>query len=61
MAPRPKMPAPQAPVRMPMPDDAQALAAKKRAQNALMSSRGRDSTDLSDNANLGGGDMALGK
>jgi hypothetical protein len=46
MASKPKMPPPQPTVRMPLPNDEQALAAKKRAQNALMSSRGRESTDL---------------
>lgn len=57
MAAKPQMPAPQAPVRMPDPDDAISAAAKKRAQNALMSGRGRESTDLT-----GAGDTSsLGK
>lgn len=46
MAPKPKMPAPQATVRMPSPDDEQALAAKRLKQQSLLSSRGRESTDL---------------
>jgi hypothetical protein len=46
MASKPKMPKPQPVTRMPVPDDENALAAKKRAQNALMAQRGRESTDL---------------
>ncbi len=46
MASKPKMPKPQPVTRMPVPDDEAALAAKKRAQNALMAQRGRESTDL---------------
>lgn len=49
MAPKPKMPKVQDPVRMPTPDDEQAKAAKKRAQMALQSSSGRESTDLTGN------------
>lgn len=46
MAGKPKMPPVQPPVRMPDPDDSVTAAAKKRAQNALMAGRGRESTDL---------------
>jgi hypothetical protein len=49
MASKPKMPAVQPPTRMPLPDDAQAKAARKRAQAALAASGGRESTDLTDN------------
>lgn len=45
MASKPKMPPAPPPVRMPDPET-DAIAAKRRAQNALLSSRGRDSTDL---------------
>jgi hypothetical protein len=51
-----RMPAVQPPTRMPLPDDAQAKAAKKRAQAALAASGGRESTDLTDTdmtSNLG--------
>jgi hypothetical protein len=57
MAAKPKMPTPPPTVRMPDPDDSIAAEAKKRAQNSLMSKRGRDYTDLTgptgDTANLG--------
>lgn len=46
MAAKPKMPAPQPTARMPSPDDEQALAAKRLKQANLLSSRGRESTDL---------------
>lgn len=45
---KPKMPPMQKPTRMPLPDDAQAKAARLRAQNALQASGGRESTDLTD-------------
>lgn len=48
MAPKPRMPEVQKPVRMPLPDDQKARAAKQRAQNALIASGGRESTDLTD-------------
>lgn len=57
MASKPKMPKPQPVTRMPLPDDEAALAAKKRAQNALMAQRGRESTDLTG----GDGTAYLGK
>lgn len=46
MAAKPKMPPAPPVVRMPSPDDATSAAAKKRAQDSLMSKRGRDYTDL---------------
>ena len=45
---KPKMPPVAPPTRMPLPDDAQAKAAKRRAQAALAASGGRESTDLTD-------------
>ncbi len=58
MAAKPKMPKPQEPARMPTPDDEAAMAAKKRAQNALMAQRGRESTDLTGSSD---GTAYLGK
>jgi len=58
MAAKPKMPKPQPVTRMPVPDDEAALAAKKRAQNALMAQRGRESTDLTSGE---GGTSYLGR
>lgn len=46
MASKPKMPKPQPPVRMPLPDDEVAEQKKRAAQAALLASRGRESTDL---------------
>jgi len=46
MASKPKMPKPQPPVRMPLPDDQAAEAEKRRKQAQLLASRGRESTDL---------------
>lgn len=46
MAAKPKMPPAPPVVRMPDADDSVNAAAKKRAQDSLMSKRGRDYTDL---------------
>jgi hypothetical protein len=46
MASKPKMPPAPPVVRMPTPEDPTAVAAKKRAQAALSSRRGRDYTDM---------------
>ena len=51
MAPKMKMPPVQPTVRMPLPDDEKAKAARLRAQNALQQGGGRESTDLTDTAN----------
>lgn len=58
MAPRPKVTtqAPPEPVRMPDPES-DGIAAKRRAQNALLAQRGRASTDLT----TGDGTSLLGK
>lgn len=58
MASKPKMPAAPPVVRMPDPDDSISNAAKKRAQDSLMSKRGRDYTDLTGGSP---GTAALGK
>ncbi len=58
MAAKPKMPPAPPVVRMPDPDDSVSNAAKKRAQDSLMSKRGRDYTDLT---GTGAGTAALGK
>lgn len=45
---KPKMPPPEPVQRMPLPDDANAKAVKRRAQAALQATGGRESTELSD-------------
>jgi len=57
MGGKPKMPPPPEPARMPVPDDANAKAARRRSQNELMASRGRRATDLTDDD---GGNTKLG-
>jgi hypothetical protein len=61
MAAKPKLPPAPPVVRMPAPDDANAAAAKKRAQNSLMASRGRDSTDLTGADAVMDGTSSLGR
>lgn len=61
MASKPKMPPAPPVVRMPTPDDPTAAAAKKRAQNTLMSRRGRDYTDLTGADGSLDGTSSLGK
>lgn len=45
-----KLPPLQPTVRMPLPEDEKAKAARLRAQNALQQGGGRESTDLTDTA-----------
>ncbi len=52
MASKPKMPKPQEPARMPVPDDANAREARRRRQNELLMARGRQATNLTEDTAL---------
>ena len=58
MASTPAIPDLPPPVRQPVPDDASALAAKRKAATDLLAQQGRDATDLTGAGHRGGTDTA---